>query len=229
MRSHMGTSSKLAPKQTRSRETLKRLLQAAAVVLEEKGVEGATIPAIAARAGVSPGAVYRRFRDTDALLRTLVVRTLSQSGERTAELLTPQFAAENSLAALAEKVIATTLVGYRKHARLLRAFTQFARSHPSASFRRQVDEIEIHNIRRVADFLLLKREEIGHPNPELGVPFALVQLGVTLREMVLLDVLSESWSPLLPKNDNQLGEELTRAFLNYLEVRPRAGRHRRST
>ncbi len=223
----MGTGSKLAPKQTRSRETLKRLLQAAAIVLEEKGVEGATIPAIAARAGVSPGAVYRRFRDKDALLRTLVVKSLSRSDERTAELLTPQFAAEHSLAELAEKVITTTLVGYRKHARLLRAFTQFARSHPSASFRRQVDEIEIRNLRRVADFLLLKREEIGHPNPDIAVPFALVQLGVTLREMVLLDVLSECWAPLLPKNDDELANELTRAFLNYLEDHPRGTRRSR--
>ena len=224
----MATHSKLAPQQSRSRETLRRLLQAAAAVLEEKGVEGATIPAIAARAGVSPGAVYRRFRDKDALLRTLLVNSLSKSDQRTAELLTPQFAEQHSFAELTEKVITTTLAGYRNHARLLRAFTQFARSHPSASFRRQVDEIEIRNVRRIAEFLLLKREEIGHPDPELAVPFALIQLGVTLREMVLLDVLSESWSPLLPKDDDQLGEELTRTFLNYLDVRSRTGRGRRS-
>jgi len=216
----MGTNSKLAPKQTRSRETLRRLLQAAADVLEEKGVEGATIPAIAARAGVTPGAVYRRFRDKDALLRTLLLNSLAQSDQRTAEMLTPELAAKYSFAQLAVKVIETTLNAYRKRVRLLRAFTQFARSHPSASFRRQVDEIEIRNIRRIADFFLLKRKEIDHTHPELAIPFALVQLGVTLREMVLLDVLSESWSPLLPKNDEELRQELTRAFLNYLGYLP---------
>lgn len=41
---------------------------------EKDGLEGATIPHIAARAGLTPGAVYRRFPDKDALLRELCMR-----------------------------------------------------------------------------------------------------------------------------------------------------------
>ena len=214
------TANRLAPQQTRSRETLRRLLQAAAEVLEEKGLEGATIPAIASRARLSPGSVYRRFRDKDALLRTLMLETLRQTDEHTAGRLTPDLAAKHSLAELARSIVASTLKSYRKRAGLLRAFAQFARSHPSAAFRRHVDEIEISNLRRIVDFLLLKRNEIRHPRPELALPFALLQLGVALREMVLLDVLSEAWSPLLPGNDEELTAELTRAFLNYLAASP---------
>lgn len=214
----MPAKSIFAPQQTRSRKTLIRLLQAAASLLEEKGLEGTTIPLIAARAGLSPGSVYRRFRDKDALLRILMLDSLRQSSQRTVELLTPQLAAQHSFPDLAKKVITITLQSYRKHAGLLRAFTQFARSHPSAAFRKQVDEIEVQNLRRVVDFLLIRRAEIRHPNPELAVPFALLLVGVTLREMVVLNLLSRSWVPLLPRDDDELREELTRAFLNYLEV-----------
>src|SRR5271165_2982790 len=87
----------LAPQQDRSRESLRRLLQAATEVLEEKGLEGATIPRIAARAGLSPGAVYRRFRDKDALLRTLLRELLRGVDKSSATLLTPDFIRQHSL------------------------------------------------------------------------------------------------------------------------------------
>jgi len=213
----MPNRSTLAPKQTRSRETLKRLLQAAAEILEDKGLEGATIPQIAARASLSPGAVYRRFRDKDALMRTLVIETLRGADKRTEEKFSSDSARQGSFPDMVRTVITTTLQSYRKHTGLLRAFTQFARSHPSAAFRRQADEIEVRNFRRVADFLLLKRSEIRHPDPELAVSFALMLVGLALREMVILDVLSPVWSPLMPKDDQQLAEELTRTFLKYVE------------
>lgn len=206
----------LVPQQTRSRETLRRLLRAAAEVLEEKGLEGATIPHIAARAGLTPGAVYRRFRDKDALLRTLLLETLRGSDKRSEELLNADLARQCSAAEFVRKIVATTLQGYRKRARLLRALSQFAHAHPNAAFRRQVDEIEVRNFRRIVDFLLAKRAEIKHLDPDRAVPFALMLVGLALREMVILDVLSKAWSPFMPKDDDQLVEELTRALLGYL-------------
>lgn len=213
----MSSHATLAPKQDRSRETLKRLLRAAAEILESKGLEGATIPHIAARAGLSPGAVYRRFRDKDALFRTLVLETLRAADKHSEERLSSDAARECAFPDMVRTVITTTLQSYRKHTRLLRAFTQFTRSHPSASFRKQADDLEVRNFRRVADHLLLKRAEIRHPDPELAVSFALMLVGLALREMVILDVLSPVWSPLMPKDDQQLAEELTRTFLSYVE------------
>jgi len=55
----------LAPQQARSRESLRKLLKAAAEVLGQHGLEGATIPRIAQHAGLTPGAIYRRFPDKD--------------------------------------------------------------------------------------------------------------------------------------------------------------------
>lgn len=206
----------LAPKQARSRQSLKRLLQAASSILEEKGLDGATIPLIAARAGLSPGAVYRRFRDKDALLRTLLLETLEGTYAHNQATLTAELTRKYSLAALTKKIVATTLQSYRKHCGLMRALTQFARSHPSAPFRKKIDELEVRNFQQIVDFLRTKCDEIQHPHPEIAMPFGLMLIALALREMVILEVLSKSWSPLMPNDDEQLVDELTRMLLNYL-------------
>ena len=212
----------LAPKQARSRESLKRLLHATAGLLEEVGLERTTIPLIAARAGLSPGAVYRRFRDKDALLRTLLIETLQGTLRHTEATLTPDFTREHSLAQLARKILTGTVQSYRKHAGLMRGLTHFSRSHPSASFRRQADELEIENFRRIAECLLSKRREIGHPRPQRAVSFGLMFVALALQEMIVLDVLSDAWSSVMPKNDDELIDELTRALLNYFGVSERS-------
>ena len=206
-------------KQSRSRESLRRLLNAAADVLTERGLEGATIPRIAAKAGLSPGAVYRRFPDKDALLQTVVLTVLEQNDENTRTLLTPEFARQGSLRHFAEQIIQKSLQGHRQNATLMRALDQYILTHPNVAFKKKVNGLNIRTTRRVADFLLLKRKEIKHPDPEAAVSFALIQVGFTLREMILHDTMSEDWSSLLPKDDNQLLGEMTRAFLSYLGVR----------
>jgi AcrR family transcriptional regulator len=206
----------LPAKQVRSRETLKDLLKATAQVLDEQGLEGATIPRIAARAGVTPGAVYRRFQDKDALMRTLSLEVLRSAAERSEKLLTPGAAAGKPLAGLARHIVSTTLESYRKHAGLLRAIHDFGTSHPSSTFRQSLDEVEIRNFRCVARFVLLRREEIRHPHPESAVNLGLMFVGLTIREVLLLDATSRHWIPLLPKDDDALVRELVRSFLAYL-------------
>jgi AcrR family transcriptional regulator len=53
-------------------ETRARLLDAAALLVASKGVEGATVDAIAAGAGVTTGALYASFRTKHELLAALV-------------------------------------------------------------------------------------------------------------------------------------------------------------
>ena len=59
------------PQQTRSQETLDRILDAAEQVLVEKAFGEATLAEIMERAGVTVGAFYRRYPDKNALLRHL--------------------------------------------------------------------------------------------------------------------------------------------------------------
>jgi hypothetical protein len=49
--------------------------------------------------------------------------------------------------------------------------------------------------------------------------YALIQVAFTLRDVTLLDTISEDWASILPKDDNQLVQELTLSFLSYLGVK----------
>ena len=82
----------LEPQQARSRESTRKLLKAAAEVLGQHGLEGTTIPRIAQHAGLTPGAVYRRFPDKDALLEAVVIGILERQDERLRMALTPDMA-----------------------------------------------------------------------------------------------------------------------------------------
>jgi len=61
-----------APVQARSRQTVTRILDAAAAIADEQGVDAATTRAIADRAGVSAPSLYRFFADREAILDELL-------------------------------------------------------------------------------------------------------------------------------------------------------------
>jgi AcrR family transcriptional regulator len=66
------------PQQTRSQERVDLILNTAAELIAEAGYETLTTNAIAERAGISIGSLYRYFSDKDAILRGLAVRHLEQ-------------------------------------------------------------------------------------------------------------------------------------------------------
>ncbi|WP_267425488.1 TetR/AcrR family transcriptional regulator [Methylobacterium sp. GC_Met_2] len=63
-----------SPGQSRSAETVRTILEGAARVLEENGLDGYTTNAVAERAGVSIGSVYQYFPGKEALTAALVTR-----------------------------------------------------------------------------------------------------------------------------------------------------------
>jgi len=62
------------PLQERSRETVAVILEAAARILEERGLEGYNTNAVAERGGISVGSVYQYFPNKDALTLALIAR-----------------------------------------------------------------------------------------------------------------------------------------------------------
>jgi AcrR family transcriptional regulator len=66
------------PQQSRSQELVDRLLDGAATLFAEVGYEAATTNAIAEKAGVSIGSLYRYFPDRKALLAALADRHVRQ-------------------------------------------------------------------------------------------------------------------------------------------------------
>ncbi len=163
----------LAPQQARSRESTRKLLKAAAEVLGQHGVEGATIPRIAQHAGLTPGAIYRRFHDKEALLETVILGILERQDERLRIVLTPAMARQIPLSVFAEQLINNMLVSYRANAGLLRALHQFAKGRDNTVFYRKIDKLEMRTFNTWSSCSLMHRKEIKHPEPQIAVSFAL--------------------------------------------------------
>jgi AcrR family transcriptional regulator len=213
----------LEPQQERSRESLRKLLKAATEVLGQHGVDGTTIPRIAQHAGLTPGAVYRRFRDKEALLEAATLRILERQDERLKTGLTPAKAAKIPLDVFAEQLVGGMVVSYRANAPLLRALRHFTRLRADTEFAKKAVKLEIRAFEHVLDLVLASRKDIRHPNPRMAVSLGLWMIISTLYEVVVLPTSMKEWKDLLPADDQALKRELTRAFLSYLEVGTQPG------
>jgi AcrR family transcriptional regulator len=69
------------PLQKRSQVTVAVILEAAARILEERGLEGYNTNAIAERGGISVGSVYQYFPNKDALTLALIARFEAELSE----------------------------------------------------------------------------------------------------------------------------------------------------
>jgi AcrR family transcriptional regulator len=205
----------LAPRQARSRETERRLVQAVLHVLSTHGLEGATIPRIAAQAGLTPGAVYRRFPDKSALLETVMLTALESNLEYVKRAL-PAMAAGQPLPALLDTLIGAMIQDLRTHASLLRSVRQLVLTSEHPAFRRKVCRLENLGHEHLIDLLLTYRREIRHPDPQRALAIALTSLRYTLIELFLVDAQLGHWPSYVPKDDTTLRQELKRMFLRQL-------------
>ena len=208
----------LAPQQQRSRESLRKLQKATAEVLGQHGVEGTTIPRIAQHAGLTPGAIYRRFHDKDALLEATILGMLGRQDERMRASLTPAAAGQIPLPVFADQVIGSMVLSYRVNAALLRAMRTFVQSRVNTSFWRNACKFEVRAIEQVIDLFLAHRKEIKHPDPRIAISMGFMMVVSTLHELVVMPTHLGPLQSFLPKDDQALKRELIRAFLNYLGV-----------
>ncbi|WP_394435274.1 TetR family transcriptional regulator [Streptomyces sp. SGAir0957] len=81
------TSLRRAPVQQRSAERLSRILDACAELLDEQGYDDLSTRAVATRADVPIGSVYRFFSNKRAMVDALAERNLERYAERVAERL----------------------------------------------------------------------------------------------------------------------------------------------
>jgi AcrR family transcriptional regulator len=206
----------LQPQQERSRESERKLLKAAAEVLGQHGVGGATIPRIARHASLTPGAVYRRFRDKDELLETAILGILERQDERTKVGLAPKAAAQIPLPVFTDQIIGSMVIRYRANAALLNAMRQFVLARANSEFWKKASVLEVRTFRRVVELFLSHRSEIKHPHPKMAVSLALMMVISTLFDVVVVPQDPSLYKGLWPQNDRQLKEELVRVFLNYV-------------
>lgn len=212
----------LAPQQARSRESLGRLLKATVEVLGQRGVEGTTVPRIAAHAGLTPGSIYRRFRDKDDLLQTTILQVYEDQDKSLRMSLTIEAAAELTLAVLAEQVVSSLVLSYRANAGLLRAMRQLLHASEGSAFWKKVGRLEKRTFEYLVSVLLGTRSKIKHADPRAAVSLGLVMLIGTLWELVVYSGDAKFWKTLMPVDDHSLKRELLRSFLRYLDADPKA-------
>ncbi|HPX35242.1 MAG TPA: TetR/AcrR family transcriptional regulator [Mycobacterium sp.] len=102
-----------APVQERSRLTVTRILDAAAAIADEQGVDAATTRAIADRAGVSYPSLYRFFPDREAILGELLERQCADLDARCVQA--EQTWQVTSVAELLDNEIDLHVRYYREH------------------------------------------------------------------------------------------------------------------
>lgn len=213
----------LAPQQERSRESLRKLQKATAEVLGQHGVEGTTIPRIAQHAGLTPGAIYRRFHDKDALLEATILGILERQEERMKTGLTPAGASQIPLPLFAEQVVGGMVLSYRVNASLLRAMRSFVQSRASSPFYKKAMKAESRSFERVVELFMAHRKDVKHPDPRMAISLAFMMVSSTLFDWVVMPLDVGAWKSFLPKDDQALKRELTRAFLSYLGVEQKRG------
>jgi AcrR family transcriptional regulator len=213
----------LVPQQARSRESLNRLMRAAIEVLGQHGVDGATIPRIAGHAGLTPGAVYRRFRNKDVLLETAILRILEDQNS----VLRLSFPIEGTVdlpfERLAEQLINSLVLSYRVNARLICAIRQLLQMAEGTSFWKKASKLEMQSFEYLVD-VLTQRDEIKHADPRAAAALALVMVMGTLWEILVVPGDAKLWKALMPKDDRSLKRELVRSFLSYLGVAQKEGK-----
>jgi AcrR family transcriptional regulator len=201
-------------KQARGQETLDRLLVAAEEILEREGLDAATVPAIAERAAVSVGNVYKRFPDKDALLRAVYERFFERSAAQNRAALDPDHWAGKSVDEIVRALVAGMVRAYVQNKALLRSLLLYAETHEDREFRRHAEALRTTTFRAVAELLLERRAEIGHPHPAEAIEFALYVLGLTLRGMLLPERRLHSFT----LSSDRLSEELARMTIGYLGI-----------
>lgn len=205
------------PQQTRSQETLDKILDAAEHVLDEKSFTEATLAEIMERAGVTVGAFYRRFPDKDALLHLLDERFFEELRQHAETILDGQRWGNAPVAPILHELARVAVDVYRARRGLLRSLFLRARVDPVIqSSARQVNAVFYDRLRA----LLLapgRREQVRHPDPERAVALGFVMFVGALRETA---IFGEIW----PEHDrltrDDLGGELARQYTAFLGAEP---------
>ncbi len=193
------------------------MLDAAEIVLEKHGLEGATLQRIARLARLAPATVYRRFPDKDALMAAVFQRFYDIGAEATSQPIDTEAIRKMGIRAFARQWVSAMIQGFRTRTGLIRASVLYAQDHLKTPSVHRKEAQEIEGFRQAVKLFLLWRDEIRHPDPEYAVSFAMVMVSLALRELILFGH-AEMFGKLIPMNDEHLREELPRAFLRYLGV-----------
>lgn len=202
------------PQQARSRETMTQILDAAARILETKTFEELTIAEVVQQAGTSVGAFYGRFKDKEGLLHALDERFFLDFERYFYDLIYQPVWAVQPLPSLIRQTVVFLVAMYGKNRGVLRSLNLKARLYGDSRFKQREQRAWNELFPQLQDILLRHQVEMTHPNPALATRLGFQQMFFALREFLLWEPLRDN----TPYDEDQLADELTRAYLAYLGV-----------
>jgi AcrR family transcriptional regulator len=196
--------------QKRSRRSQQDILQAGYGLLEEGGVDALTVAAVAERAGMAVGSIYRRFGDKDGLLLAIQhAFTESLQAEITQRMSVERLhILRDPAVAIAEAVGAIT-DAFRAHEALLRVFLLLGIRHEAV--RKEGSRVSIDGNRHFTE--ALDHVSIAHEDRAAALDFAFRLVYATVAHRVTQGELLESTRP-LPWGE--LRSRLQTAVISYL-------------
>lgn len=199
------------PKQARSEQTLKRILDAAEALLAERRWSDVSIADVVRRARSSVGGFYGRFRDKDELLLALHERFVRQIEQRMDELGDPARWEGASLEDVVRTCLSETVRVYRDRGPFMATFVAQAvhhreLAHAGLAFRQRV-------IERFVGVMLLRRDEIAHPRPERATELGAQMAFGLMDQSLVFGAIAVGGERL---DDAELADELSRNLLSYL-------------
>lgn len=200
-------------RQARSQETLERLLDSAEALISDKGFDDVTVAEIAARAGFSVGAVYSRFRDKRGVLHSLQDRFVDEANLTIDDAFDPEHWQGARIEEIISEVNVFLVEIHRERRGVLREL--LSRTKSEASMVERKERLVAHIGEHLESLLMARVERIRHPNPATAIRFGLRLILSTLEQAVLFD---EPGAYGVPHSDERLAEELTRAYLAYLDL-----------
>lgn len=164
-----------APKQARSRETERRLIEAAAHIVESEGLAGLSVAKVVRRAKSSVGSFYARFEDKDHLLRAVHAARMGKRLEGLEALAEGDTLRGTEGPALVAMCMEQIVSHYREQPRLMAAFHARSSADPEAWREAVLDH------RRLSDALVRILVQgswegaaaLDHPEPERAFELAL--------------------------------------------------------
>lgn len=153
------------PQQARSRASLQKVLSSAEHVLSTGGIDAFTVAAVAEHAGVSVGAIYRRFSGKEQLVKAVKDQLLEQLEAAVAEALGSAAPGLRGTISAFTHAMAHTFSGRTQ------AFPELLNGQPAEGLERglqALDTIQRALIESVEPYL----EGIARPDPAASARFA---------------------------------------------------------
>ncbi len=200
------------PRQARSRASFDRMVTVAMDLIAAEGLEAATVQRVLERSGAGAGTFYARFDGRDALLAYLAMRFWANADDGWRAVLSPARWAAAGAVEIVHQFTRMLVLWTRAHGTLLRAFLMHAMANPEHDLLDRISVLDNTVADRMCGILMIRIDELDHPEPEQAIRLATLQVIATLRSRIIF-----AWGPREDGiADDELAGELATAFLRYL-------------